>query len=124
MSFRSVRFCQIVVVRDGQTAVGNRLLAQYQMATVLTIQFVPELREGAGRLPAGDDRQARHCVTSTVSSLIEGGTGSSRAFKRDGFGRSSTRAELRWHIGSPSANAVRSWRSVNQKCRGGPRLAI
>ena len=64
------------VIGDNEPAKWRVGLTQGDVTSLLVIHSVPDLREGANRVPAGDDREPRHTRTSTTSSSMLGGIGS------------------------------------------------
>ena len=52
------------------------LLPQNHVAASLPIQHVPDLTQSVDDFATGNDRQWTHGVTSTTSSVMDGGTGS------------------------------------------------
>ena len=65
------------MVRNGEPSVRWLCAAENDMAPGLVVLFIADLPKGLGCLSSGDNGQSAQTVTSTVSSMIGGGTGSS-----------------------------------------------
>lgn len=70
-----------LVIWDDQTPKKRRSSPQDDMTSMLSIELVSELPKGDHSGPTRDTRQSAHRFTSTTSSSIDGGMGSSRAFR-------------------------------------------
>lgn len=67
---------QFRVVGHREAAVRGLAVPQNDVAAGLVVNFVAELPERADSGPAGDDREPGQTATSTISSVMAGGTGS------------------------------------------------
>lgn len=69
------------MVGDCQPPVRRVCLAEDDVAPALMIEFVADLAQSLDELPARQDWEFAHTLTSTISSEMEGGTGSPWARK-------------------------------------------
>ena len=70
-------FGELVVVRNGKTTKWFDRLTEDDVAAALVIKFITDLPQRADNFSARDDWQPAQSATSTNSSEMEGGIGSS-----------------------------------------------
>ena len=69
-------FCQLGVMRDGESTMRRMRLAQDDMTAGLVIHQIAKLLQCTDSVLPGHHRQFTHRAMSTVSSQIDGGIGS------------------------------------------------
>ena len=67
------------MIRNSNSSVRSRNLSQDDVATTLSVNFIAESLKCSDNLAPRDDGQFAQVPTSTISSLIDGGTGSPRS---------------------------------------------
>jgi hypothetical protein len=72
-------FCNLLVIGDDQSPVRRILMSKDHVASSLPIELVASVPKSTHDLPTRSDGQPRHPYTSTTSSEIGGGSGSSCA---------------------------------------------
>ena len=73
--------CEGPVIRNYQASMRSVTVAKNDMASTLSILLVADLPEGTNCFATRDDRKLGQTATSTSSSWIEGGIGSSRSLR-------------------------------------------
>ena len=69
------------MVGNNQAPMRSVAMPENDMASALSILLVTDSLEGANRFATRDDRELAQTATSTSSSWIEGGMGSSRSLR-------------------------------------------
>src|ERR1044072_7001551 len=69
-------FGHVLVIRDNYSAKRFFQLPQYHMASALSVKFITDLAQSLNYFSPGQLRKIAHAATSTISSVIGGGTGS------------------------------------------------
>ena len=69
-------FCDFLVIRHSQSTMGRRFLPQNDVAATLMIGKVSDLTQYLAQFSCRYYWQLAQTVTSTISSSIDGGTGS------------------------------------------------
>ena len=69
------------VIGNGQSPVRRRVVTQNHVTSALPVENVPDLCGRLHDVATRNDRQRRHELTSTSSSVTEGGIGSSCAWR-------------------------------------------
>jgi len=73
--------CEGSMVGNNQASMRSVAMPENDMASALSILLVADSLEGANRFATRDDRELAQTATSTSSSWIEGGMGSSRSLR-------------------------------------------